>query len=441
MKYLLSALFFLSVIAIHAQDKKDEPAFGIAFSGFVKTDAFYDTRQTVSIREGHFLLYPDNLLPDANKNDINDKANFNLLSIQSRLKGTISGPEAFGGKTSGVLEADFFGNENSAFSDVNGFRLRHAFVKINWASAEVLVGQYWHPMFIAESFPGVISFNTGAPFQPFSRNPQVRITQSFGALKLIACIFSQRDFVSIGPEYSAATVSAPSTASAVASSKFIRNSGIPNLHFQAQHKFGSPNCLVGAGVDYKTITPELFTMNSGTKGTAYKYASDQTLSSISAVGFVNLNLEFLTVKVEGIFAQNAYDLSMIGGYGICRIADTSTGAKKFTNLNTSSFWAEIQTNDKNMQVGIFFGYTKNMGTWDTIVTTYSRGATMFARGATIDYVYRIAPRVVFISGKLSAALEGEYTYANYGTPDTKARVTNGKGIANTRVVCALIYNF
>ena len=108
-----------------AQDTK----FGIKFSGFVKTDIYWDTRQTVSVREGQFMLYPANEKLDADGNDINAKANFNMLSIQTRLRGTITGPDALGAKTSGVIEGAFFGNINT---DINGFRLRHAFVKLDW---------------------------------------------------------------------------------------------------------------------------------------------------------------------------------------------------------------------------------------------------------------------------------------------------------------------
>jgi len=46
--------FLLSLIAAagaaFAQTDKPRPAFGILFSGFIKTDVIYDSRQTVSIR-------------------------------------------------------------------------------------------------------------------------------------------------------------------------------------------------------------------------------------------------------------------------------------------------------------------------------------------------------------------------------------------------------
>ncbi|MBI5404138.1 MAG: hypothetical protein HY959_12125 [Ignavibacteriae bacterium] len=420
MKQIIIVLIIAVSFTICAQDKKDDSKFILKLSGFVKTDAFFDSRQTVNIREGHFLLYPDNVSLDANKDDINAKSNFNILSIQSRLKVAVTGPDVFDAKPSGVIEADFFGNENSSFSDVNGFRLRHAFVKLNWKTTELLAGQYWHPMFIAESFPGVISFNTGAPFQPFSRNPQIRVSQTMGNLKLIGCVFSQRDFTSFGPDG--------------ASSKYIRNSAIPNLHFQMQYKSDSSDFFAGAGVDYKTLTPELYTSNSSA---TKKFTSDKTLSSLSTIGFLNMKFKPLSIKLEGIFAQNAYDMVMIGGYAVKNIIDTSTGVKEFTNLNTISFWADLQTTGETVQFGLFTGYTKNLGSNDSI------NGTIYARGSNVDYVYRVAPRIVFISGKFNIALEGEYTFAMYGivNGDKKGRVTSGYAMNNTRGLLSFIYNF
>ncbi|QQS52685.1 MAG: hypothetical protein IPM71_08110 [Bacteroidota bacterium] len=435
MKKLSLVLLAIISLAVQAQENKEAPKFGISFSGFVKTDIFYDTRQTVNIREGHFLLYPENVSPDANKNDINDKSTFNMLSIQSRLRGSITGPDAFGAKTSGVLEADFFGNENSSFGDLNGFRLRHAFVKLNWKTTELLVGQYWHPMFIAESFPGTVSFNTGAPFQPFSRNPQIRVSQSFGGLKLIGCLFTQRDFSSTGPEYVKNSTTGEYTSLAVASPKYMRNAAIPNAHFQVQFAPDSSEHLFGAGIDYKTLLPELYTVDY-TK--ILTYQSTETISSLSAIAFARFKFKPVSIRIEGVYAQNAYDMAMIGGYAVQQINDSLTGAKSFTNLNTASVWLDANTNGKKIQFGLFTGYTKNLGSADNIKTK-----TFYARGSNIDNVYRLAPRVTFISGKFEIAFELEHTVATYGTAngDSQGRVTNDKAVSNTRGLLAFVYKF
>ena len=154
---------------------------------------------------------------DKNGDDINAASSFNMLSIQTRLMGKITGPEAFGAKTSGLIEGEFFGTSDG---DTNGFRLRHGYVKLNWATSELIIGQFWHPMFITESFPEVVSFNTGVPFQPFNRSPQIRFTQQFGAWSVAATALAQRDFLSNGPDG--------------ASSTYARNAAVPEFNLKLQ---------------------------------------------------------------------------------------------------------------------------------------------------------------------------------------------------------------
>jgi hypothetical protein len=337
------------------------------------------------------------------------------------------------------MEADFFGNAGSGLDDVNGFRLRHAFVKLNWKTTELLVGQYWHPLFIAESFPGVISFNTGAPFQSFSRNPQIRFSKTLGGLKLIAALFAQRDFTNMGPEYVFANNTYSSTS--VSSSKFLRNAGVPNAHFQMQYNPKSTEHLFGIGVDYKTVLPEIYTVNNAKNK---KYASSEKIGSISGIAFAKLKFKSVTVKLEGVYAQNASDLVMIGGYAVTQINDTATGNKNFSNMNTGSVWLDANTHGKKVQFGLFAGYTKNMGTSETVKTStfYARGPNT-AGTTNIDNVYRVSPRVVFISGKLDIAFELEYTVATYGkvSANTKAELTGLKPVANTRALLAFTYKF
>ena len=113
---------------------------------------------------------------------------------------------------------------------MNGFRLRHAFLKLSNEKVDILMGQYWHPMFITSNFPGVYSFNTGAPFVAFSRNPQLRVTTK-GNLKFAATIFSQLDFASRGP--------------AGTSCEYLRNSGTPAIN-ALKKKFGLGEELIKA---------------------------------------------------------------------------------------------------------------------------------------------------------------------------------------------------
>lgn len=398
-----------------SQEKQDPSKFGINFSGFVKTDVIFDTRQNVSIREGHFLLYPEPTVSDSLGKDVNSVSNFNILSIQTRITGAIAAPDAFGAKTSGLIEGEFFGTSDG---DINGFRLRHAFVKLTWEKSELLVGQTWHPMFITEVFPAVISFNTGAPFQPFARNPQIRFNQSFGGLKLIATIFSQRDFSNFGPDADGKLIS---------NSIFLRNSGFPMANLQIRYKPDFGDHLFGIGAGFKSLVPELKTKNN--------YKTNEDINSFSAVAFTKLKFEDITFKLQGSFVQNATDLMMIGGYAVKFISDTLKQLKEYANINTGSVWAEIHTNGNNYSLGLFIGYSKNFGSQDFIKGSY------YSRGKDIAYLYRIAPRLIYYSNKMQFATELEYTTAAYGKTDAYGYVVDSKNVSNLRILFAAFLYF
>lgn len=396
----------------NAQEIKEEPKFGISFSGFVKTDIFYDTRQygtATGLREGHFYLFPDNSVFDANVNDINANPSFHILNIQSRLKGDISGPDAFGAKTSGVIEAEFFGTSES---DVNGFRLRHAFVKMDWVKTTLLIGQTWHPMFPTESFPGTISFNTGAPFTPFSRNPQVKATRKLGKASISLTAYSQRDFTSSGPDGG--------------SNKYLRNSGLPG--FDVQFRIPVGNAVTGwTGFDYKTLRPEL--------KTSANFETDATIGSFSVFGTLKFKTEKLNISMMGIYGQNASDLLMIGGYAVAEITDTVRKFKTYTNLNTANFWVDLSTTGKKVVFGLFAGFSKNLGA-DKMIA-----GDVYGRGNNIDHLFRISPRVTLTEGRLSFAAEIENTTAAYGTMNPDGKVVNTTNVSNLRILLSSIYKF
>lgn len=428
--YLL-AIIILPLVLI-AQDKTSENNFGIKFSGYVKNDFFYDSRQTVSLREGHFLLYPAPKLPDSDNHDINNVSSFNFLSIQSRLTGKITGPDAFGAKTSGTIEADFFGNENAAFIDANGFRLRHAFVKLKWENTELLTGQYWHPLFQPTCFSGVISFNTGAPFQPFSRNPQIRLLRRAGKFSGFVALSSQRDFAS------------------PAGSTALRNSGVPetSILFQYEDKNEKQNTelLAGVGGGYKMLKPLLYTEKAGKK-----YFTDETIGAYNLTAFFKYKNSKITYKLQTVYGQNMFDMTMLGGYAVHELTDTVRNSVSYTPTNTFSAWTELQTNDKNVQFALWAGYTQNLGSNNNIAIYSNKkdGTDITFRGSDIKSLYRLSPRVVFISGKYNFAIECEYTSTQYaikdinGNPDrdNKGNIKSTENVSNLRLLLSVIYEF
>lgn len=429
--YLLLIMIALPFLA-QAQVNNESQNFGIKFSGLVKNDFFRDTRETYTIREGNFVLYPKEVNRDAEGIDINDKSSFNFLSIQSRITAKATAPDAFGAKTSGAIEADFFGNGNAAFADVNGFRLRHAYVKLNWPKTELLTGQYWHPLFIPACFSGVVSFNTGVPMQPFSRNPQIRLTHKPGKISLTAALSAQRDFTS------------PSGSSA------LRYSSLPDvsamISWEHADKDRKNDIIAGMVLNYKSIQPLLVT----TKG-SQKFVTNEKVNGISASLFVRYKSPAYTLKMQGIYGQNLYDLLQLGGFAVHTVTDTTRNTVEYTTLNTLSAWAEFQTNGDKVQFGLWGGYTQNLGSTKSILNYSNKvdGAEITSRGSNIKSVYRISPRIIFLRGSFNFATEVELTGAAYATSDENGKpnrdnfgiITDAEYVHNFRLLFSVIYNF
>lgn len=413
-KAVVITLTLCVAVAVLASAEEPRATFGISFSGFIKTDAIWDSRQTTSLREGHFLLFPKVPRLDPGGADINAGPVFNILSIQTRLVGRVTGPDAFGARTSGLIEGEFFG---TADGDTNGFRLRHATITLDWKRTELMIGQFWHPLFATDCFPDVVSFNTGAPFQPFARAPQVRLTRRFGGLSLVATALSQRDFASIGPEGT--------------TSVYLRNAGLPELNLKAQWAVkdaaAGTETLAGIGVDYMRIAPRLVT-DSG-------YKTDEALGSAAVMAYGKLRTRRWTLKAEAVLGQNLHHLTMLGGYGVEGVADPVTRAQAYLPLETLSAWAEAHTNGARWQAGLFGGYTRSLGARRALA------GPLYGRGTDIRDLMRIAPRVVRNAGKLRLAAEAEWTSAAFGTPDDRGRVRSAARTGNVRLLLAAYYFF
>lgn len=412
------------------------PAFGIQFTGFVKTDFIFDSRQTVNLREGHFLLFPEKKLMDQDGNDINAVPNFNFLSIQTRLAGNITGPDALGARSSAYIEGEFFGNINSG---INSFRLRHAWIKLNWKSTELMTGQWWHPMFVPECSPATVSFNTGAPCVVFSRNPQLRLSQSMGKFKLALSLLSQVDFVSDGPDGQ--------------SPKYLRNSMIPEsnllLQFSSKNPEKRTEFVIGASVNYQVLKPRLVSVVTLTPArdtvinavpvhidaVTASYKSEATSAALAASFYTKLVTRPVTLKAGAVYGENNNAYVMIGGFAVKSYTDASRGFVDYANLRSMAVWGEVHTNGTHWQPALFGAWAKNLGVGEEVIGPY------YARGADMAYAYRISPRLVFNAGKLRIAGEVEYTVAAYGKKDSKGFVKDYYEVANTRFLLGVFYFF
>lgn len=399
------------------EEEKKEKLFGVKFSGYVKNDFYYDTREVEGGREGHLLFWPKAANYDIEGNDINAHGSFHFLAIQTRLTGNITGPDALGAKTSAMFEGEFFGHSDP---DINGFRLRHALVKLNWEKSELLTGQTWHPMFILENFPGTVSFNTGLGFQPFSRNPQIKYTFKTENFKLAATVFSERDFQS-------------RNIFGFPSSDYIRNSKIPALNLQFNYGLTNNEAQTafntGFAVNFKTIRPSL-TTNLG-------YITNETLSSLSAQVYIMRKFKPLSVKFATLYTENANEMFIPSGFAQYEILNLTKGEFSYLPTRNAIAWLDISTTGKTWQFGLFGGYNKNLGTLKDVISTPG------GLGTNIEHLYRLSPRVFYFNGKLQVGAELEYTVAAYGdgTFTANAIPKNAKEVANLRIILGVFYHF
>lgn len=379
-KRIISLVLIISTFTTFAQTK--DLSSVITIGGYISNDASLTTRQTVNAREEAILvLVPKPVLLDNEGNDINKTPSFNFTGINSRLTIKIKGPDAFGAKTTGLVEGDFLGISNETKFN---FRLRHAAVILDWEKSQLLVGQYWHPTFITECFPGNVSFGAGAPFNPLSRNPQFKFLYKFGKLSLSFTQLTNGHFANIG------------------ATDAQLNSLVPELHLQAIYK--NERFLGGVGFGHKILRPEIVTDNN--------YITKERVHSNTLFGFAKYKTQALTYKAYTMYGENNDNLVMMGGYAALDKNYTPTqitkGIVEYAPYRNVSSWLDIHTNGTAFSAGIFAGYAQNLGASKKVdVSSYT------GRWGNVKDMMRISPRLVFVSGKTSVGTEIEYSLVNY----------------------------
>jgi hypothetical protein len=419
MKKLIALFLFLTSIPVFSQEEKEqkEKPVEIKLSGFILNNIFYDTRKNVEALDGMVLLFP---LPKDTLNalgeDMNAVPNLNLLSFASRLRTTISGPDAFGAITTGFIEFDFTSRANSA-----SVRFRQAWLKFNWGRTELLAGRTWHPMASTDVVPSVNALSWGAPFQPFNRSDQLTVVQKINKISISASAIFQNDYVNNGPSGRF--------------SSYQTNAIVPNIHVQAKYK--SDDIIFGFGLDYKQLKPKSFTV-SPTTGIRYK--TNAVVHCPAILAFAQIKAGKLTVSSKTIIADNASENLMAGAFGISKL-DTLTGREDYTPYRHWFIWGNATYGGK-FKVGLFGGYFKNLGASDNII---SLGAisSVFGLGERISDMIRIVPMCSYTSGKVMVATEIEHNIAAYGTIDyaDKGKIKDSDKVSSTRILLALYYFF
>ena len=415
-------LFMAALMTMFIGGAKAQEKPSVKLYGFIRNYACFDTRESMTSNSEQFYYMPKDEKLDANGEDINEQPNMMLLSITTRLGLNITGLEFLGAKTSAKIESDFagFGTSNTVL------RIRQAYAKMEWEKNSILAGQAWHPM-MGDMMPDVFSLETGAPFTPFSRTPQVRYDYKNKGFTLTATALYQYQYTSYGPDG--------------ASFNYARNAIVPELYFQAMYKNGG--FMIGAGVDLLTLKPrQSYTMdstdeNGATVTDTYKCKEDPVVS-ISPTIFVSYKKGNWGIKGRFTYAQNAAHLSMISGYGVTKVNEN--GEQEYGSINSAGGWVDV-TYKKTLKKGFltfccFAGYTKNLGCKDEFTgPIYMRGEK------NMDNMWRVAPSVLYTHNAMQIGIEYNPTTVAYGTPDSQYKMSDTHNVTNHRICAMLKYNF
>lgn len=411
-KYLLLA----ALVGMSAGAMAQKKGFSYKFYGQVRADLFYNTRTNSETVDGLFYMYPLDKLPDADGNDLNDQGNGNLYALYSRVGVDVAGPMLGKARTSAKVEVDFRGSGTS----YSLFRLRHAYFNLDWGTSALLVGQTWHPLY-GDVAPEILNLNMGAPFQPFSRAPQVRYRFTRKHFQLTASAIWQSQYLSVGPVSDKAGETSTSK-----SQNFIKNSCVPEFYVGMDYR--RPELIAGAGVHVSSIRPRT---KSVVGSDTYKV--DERVTGVSAEAHLKYTHERFLLSAKSVLGTNLTQTSTVGGYGITSV-DPRTGEQTYTPLRTSATWLNVAYG-KTWRPALFFGYLKNLGASTEV-------SDVLGTGTNLDQLLNATAELTYNRGNWKLGAEYSLCNAWYGDEfSAKAKALSSHTVMNHRVVMTAIYQF
>ena len=265
--------------------------------------------------------------------------------------------------------------------------------------------------------PSIVSLNTGAPFNAFSRTPLIRYNAFTGPVTLSAAAIYQMQYTSPGPDGS--------------STKYQVFGGMPELYVGAT--YAANGLKVGIGCEYMSLRPRTTAEYNGEMAKV-----KESVGSFATQLFAQYATKNFTVAAKSIYGQNTAHLLMMSGYGVCGVKADGY-SRLYSPLTQSSTWltAAYHTarENHNIRATILGGYMKNLGAKEALTNVYVRGYQ------NIDQIFRIAPSIQYLFKGLVIGIEYEYTGVMYGTPQANFAVAGDRLVNNHRTYVMLVYNF
>lgn len=424
--YISLLITLLPLVAVRAAVNPDS-VFTFNIFGFVENDINYDTRESYTVAQELFYEFPKDILLDAEGNDLNAVARGRFLSLTARLDIAFHSPIykkgfSFGGK----IEGDF------TASSLAHLQLRHAYGYVDWKRPydsqdavmhhRLLVGQAFHPM-TDNMLPDLVSINTGSPFAPYSRTPQLRYTASMPNLKVTGAALWKFQFASpLMPE--------------MANIKNPYSTVHPVPEMLAGIEYKQSKLTIGIQASWMTMRPRTQTVIDNN---TYKIEGEHC-DSWTAQVYLKAGNRNWELKLESMYGENVAHHLMNSGYAVTGVNGRNY---EYSPIRMSNTWAEISyTSDNathNYMIGLFGGYMKNLGTAKDAVSSsmiYNKWAN------NVDQMFRTSAVAFYMFGKgLKIGVEYEYTGVYYGDIKPDCTATNTYLVGNHRASLVMLYNF
>lgn len=424
MKNRFLALAVVALFAPAAKAFASEPADASAkiekpshfkFYGFIRNYFAFDSRESKSGTKDLFYYIPKDEALNAKGEDMNANPTFRFLAITSRVGLDVKDYQFGKTKVGAKIETDFY----CMNGNVAVLRLRQAYATLGWdglgkdgkQSTSLKIGQAWHP--IAADQPYVIDLETGTPFNPFSRTPQVMLDHNFSKnFTLTGGFIWQMQYLSSGPNG--------------ASDNYIKYGCTPE--FYAGVTFKSNNGFTGrVGVDVLSIKPR-WRNSDGDK-------VDDRITTVSPYVYAQYSKDAFAVNAKVVYASAGEHFNMLSGYGVTDV--NSDGSWDYAPLHSTASYLSVKYGRK-LQVQGMIGHMKNLGTSKSLYEDpanqgYTSTKNVYISGNgfhNLNQIIRVTPTVVYNLGKLSFGLEYDITSAQYGKYAVDGHVNSSNGLVD-----------
>ena len=414
-KYI--AILFLAVTGLVAHAQETPAKFKLY--GFIRNYAVADTRAVNAGTEDLYFYMPK-AVSMTDGFDQNAGFNWRFVSLTTRLGLDVSGYKFGNLGVSGKVEADFYNLSGS----VAILRLRQAFMKLTWDESPVTltIGQAWHPM--AADMPHMNNLETGAPFNPFNRSPQLTADVKLGDnLTFTASLLYLNHYLPTGPGNK---------------SKDYYKYGLPELYMGLSYKDGG--FLGRVGLDMTNIRPYRTHADWRVADalTPPTIEVKSLMTTFSPFFYAQYTEGIFQIKAKSILAQSGEHMNLLSGYGV----------HSFNNDGTISYtpmqdWASFLSFSygKKFQVMAMLGYMKQLGT--TADLTDNQLWMNTSADVHIQQALRATPTVAWNIGKFTVSLEYNLTAAEFGTGTRNERgmfTGTPEWVLNHRFICMTKFN-